>query len=392
MFRRTARTAAAGPSAPLAVQQERAELTRRLDLDARIDADAMRAFVHDATGRVKIVGGVPRRVGGLELPMDAYRQIAATLNKGKHIILIGAPGTGKTTLAQAICKYAQTRNLCTAATVATATADWTTFDTVGGYVPTAEQTLEFRAGSFLQAIGKGEWLVIDEINRAEIDKAFGELFTVLSGQRVDTPYMVGPHRVCVLPPARFAAGDQDPERWIPKSDIAPGGYDYVVHPQWRIIGTMNVYDRSALYSLSLAFMRRFAFIDLDLPENYIALCGEWIEDDGRVVAAADRTLLQDTLRALLDRGSILMQRRALGPAIARDMIGHVGECYAPGASVVALLAEAFLLYAAPQLDGLSPEAIQLIRGELRTIFGAAAEDKRLLKRIADLYPFVAFAD
>ena len=116
--------------------------------------------------------------------------------------------------------------------------------------------------------------MIDEINRAEIDKAFGELFTVLSGQRVDTPHRVGSYPVRVLP---FAKVDVTrPTSWIP-ADVRPGGYDYVVHPNWRIIGTMNVYDRSALYSLSLAFMRRFAFIDLDLPAQYIDLCQRWIE-------------------------------------------------------------------------------------------------------------------
>jgi hypothetical protein len=100
-----------------------------------------------------------------------------------------------------------------------------------------------------------------------------------------------------------------------------------------------------------------------------------------------------TLTALLDRQSVLMRRRALGPAIVRDMIGHVGERYRTRGKedIQSLLAEAFLLYAAPQLDGLDSTAIQEIHRNLNALFGAAAQEKGLLKRIADLYPFVSFA-
>ena len=42
---------------------------------------------------------------------------------------------------------------------------------------------------------------------------------------------------------------------------------------WRIIGTMNTFDKASLYQLSFAFMRRFAFVDVDPPEQvaYAAL-------------------------------------------------------------------------------------------------------------------------
>ena len=91
---------------------------------------------------------------------------------------------------------------------------------------------------------------------------------------------------------------------------------------------------------------------------------------------------------LLDRNSVLMQRRALGRHRARHD-RHVGERYrAREGRCPKLLAEAFLLYAAPQLDGQN-HTIQDIHTQLKSLFGTAAEEKRLLKRIADLYPFVS---
>jgi MoxR-like ATPase len=366
---------AVGEVPALAVRQDREVLTTKIALNARLYANAMKA----------VVAGDPFN---LDLPDKTYDQIAAALNTGKHIILIGPPGTGKTSLAHAVCKYAQGQGMCTGATMTTATADWTTFDTIGGYAPGADQTLQFKTGSFLEAIARGTWLVIDEINRAEIDKAFGELFTVLSGQQVDLPYSVGPSRVRILPPDTKGGTDG----WIPKA-AQPAGYDYVVHPQWRVIGTMNVYDKSSLFSMSLAFMRRFAFIDVGLPEKYPKLREEWISkfDVLHGDPRGERQELLDQLDRLFDNETMLMKRRALGPAIVRDMLRYIAARYDPSApvpaSVTSLLAEAVLLFAVPQLDGLDRPSIVRIYNHLGTVLGLAAKDG-VLARIGDLYPFI----
>ena len=95
------------------------------------------------------------------------------------------------------------------------------------------------------------------------------------------------------------------------------------------------------------------------------------------------------IETLLDRNSVLMQRRALGPAIVRDMIGHIGERYGRGEGrhpepvgrSVPALRRAAARRAGPHCDPGDPQAAE-------ELFGTAAEEKRLLKRIADLYPFV----
>lgn len=52
--------------------------------------------------------------------------------------------------------------------------------------------------------------------------------------------------------------------WEEHKHDTPEDYNYIIHPNWRVIGTMNVYDKSSLFNLSFALMRRFAFIEIDL--------------------------------------------------------------------------------------------------------------------------------
>jgi MoxR-like ATPase len=263
----------------------------------------------------------------------------------------------------------------------TATADWTTFDTIGGYMPTKGGPLEFRPGVFLEAIRQQKWLIIDEINRADIDKSFGELFTVLSGQAVTLPYQVKGQPVRIFPPGAQPTGLDS---------------DYIIHPNWRIIGTMNVYDKATLFAMSYAFMRRFAFIDVDLPErkDYRTMLLHFFQEMGlnQVQAETRERLFQifDCREKddLSKERNPLMRWRGSGPAIARDMVEYLAR-RAPGGNSLNLghLAEAMLLYIVPQFDGLEAESITKIYIYLQDeLFPAQAE--LVLKRIKELFPYI----
>jgi dynein-related subfamily AAA family protein len=83
-----------------------------------------------------------------------------------------------------VAEAAAAAGLCAGYVLTTATADWTTYETIGGLKPTQDNRLTFAPGHFLEAIEQNKWLVIDELNRSNFDRAFGQLFTVLSGQAV----------------------------------------------------------------------------------------------------------------------------------------------------------------------------------------------------------------
>ena len=89
-----------------------------------------------------------------------YANVAAALSTGKHLLLTGAPGSGKTTLAMAVARAAAQAGRAHGATVTT------------GAPPQA---------LILEAAGRGKWVIADELDRADADEALGALSTFLAG-------------------------------------------------------------------------------------------------------------------------------------------------------------------------------------------------------------------
>lgn len=317
------------------------------------------------------------------LPGDLYfededslrREIRASLNSEKNIIFTGPPGTGKSELAEHISREQQENGHIDEYVFSTATAEWTAYDTIGGYMPGKDRedgSLEFNPGQFLRCFRAEDativnnWLIIDEINRADIDKAFGQLFSVLSEDSVDLPYeREEPIRI------EWVAD----EARVP--DIATNEDTYPVTPAWRLIGTMNTADKTSLYEMSFAFMRRFNFIHVGIPdlvgedgqakasllrppgpdedhvENYATAWQGSLSDPNSFIEILDN--LHSSIAVVWAN---LDEKRPIGPAIIFDIVRYVEE-YVDNPldddELTQGLTRAIISLVYPQLEGMRPD-------------------------------------
>jgi 5-methylcytosine-specific restriction protein B len=225
-----------------------------------------------------------------ELMMDQadLAKIAELLWEKKQIVLYGPPGTGKTWLAQKLARQLTDEG---AVKLVQFHPSYTYEDFFEGFRPEAggSGTLTFtlRPGPFRAFAEAAEdnkstpyILVIDEINRTNLAKVFGELYYLLEYRDSSISLQYSPEREFTLPPNLF------------------------------IIGTMNTADRS-IARLDTAMRRRFAFVELHPRVPPVqGLLARWLDKRGLPAEAA---LLLDELNARIADADA-----AIGPSYLMD--------------------------------------------------------------------------
>ena len=277
---------------------------------------------------------------------SVYRQINAALKAGKqHLMFYGPPGTGKTTLSQLVAG-----TLHDAYAMITGSADWTSQDVIGGYQPVGEGKVQFIPGVLLQNFDRP--LIIDELNRCDIDKVIGPLFTVLSEQKTTLPY-------------RTDISDAGSAAYVilPKPKPGAAAHEFAPKPGWRIIASINSIDKAALYQMSFALTRRFGWIYVDVPSDLEAFLVE-VMRKWDVIGAEDEPAASIPLARIW---KAVNGARVIGPAPILDMLKtiraidvDISLLTAPKGDQATAYLDGFYMYILPMLDGiLRKQAIEV---------------------------------
>ena len=233
---------------------------------------------------------------------NQFNHIVSLLKNKKNIILQGPPGVGKTFLAKKIAYQIMQEENNSCIEIVQFHQSYSYEDFIQGFRPIATNdgngTFALKNGIFYnfcqQAIAnpqKNYFFIIDEINRGNLSKIFGELMMLIEPTKRGQQYSL-----------TLTYSQNTEERFYVPNNLF-------------IIGTMNTADRS-LAIVDYALRRRFAFVSID------PLFGQQFKD----------YLLEHHISVLLAE-HIINEISSLNKAIAEEpnlgkgfMIGHSYFC------------------------------------------------------------------
>lgn len=205
------------------------------------------------------------------------------LVKGRHTILVGPPGTGKTRLLNIAIKNLSGEGKIGNSKLVQFHPQYTYQDFIEGYT-VKEGKFDYKSGVFKEFIKncKNDQLnifAIDEINRADISSVFGELLSLL---------------------------DSDADR---KITLPISNDDISIPNNLVVVGTMNSADKN-IAIMDFALRRRFSFIFVGTDYQGLK---KWISSHG---IDSERISIDTYIRAIKNINARIISHPLLGKNMA----------------------------------------------------------------------------